>query len=397
MKKTEQLTSNMSIIKDFDQPLTKADDILKLLNSILDDNCSIVKFQNSKNVFLYENGTQKEYFIIASVTYLGHPHPHFKKRMQLKEWYKDFYEEYKNKENSNIRILGLYHYDSMATFIEFQLENYIHKKLNSSSAHVYINDIYQGLKHGIFHKIDSRNNNITVIPQRMFKNYILGVEQKNEIFEFFETFNNSFKFNDWLPADASILEMKNGNWYQWKGTEWAGWYLEYKFSEFINSKDENIVVYIGNQKTSDHLDFDLFFPKENFYGDLKASDIDKKEAPANDQDTVLETISKNEKIWYVIYEHETIKDSTRNNEMAIKRMNLINTPYVEGEKISYASRMKHSVKFRKMQIFELNRVNMNETLSAFNQGKQPSGAARKAKFSIKKNNIDNFIIYSYEI
>lgn len=64
--------------------------------------------------------------------------------------------------------------------------------------------------------------------------------------------------------------------------------------------------------------------------------------------------------------------------------------------ISYASRMKHSVKFKRMRIFELNRVNMNEALSAFNQGHQPDGSARKPKFLINKQNIDNCIVYSYD-
>ena len=49
-----------------------------------------------------------------------------------------------------------------------------------------------------------------------------------------------------------------------------------------------------------------------------------------------------------------------------------------------------------MKIFELNRVNLNETLSIFNQGHQPNGDKRPPKFLINKQNIDNFIIYSYE-
>jgi len=40
--------------------------------------------------------------------------------------------------------------------------------------------------------------------------------------------------------------------------------------------------------------------------------------------------------------------------------------------------------------------NMNEALSAFNQGHQPDGSARKPKFLINKQNIDNYIVYSYE-
>lgn len=51
------------------------------------------------------------------------------------------------------------------------------------------------------------------------------------------------------------------NWYQAKGTEWPGWFLEFKVDEFI--KDENcshIMLYTGNKNKSEGmLDFDLFF------------------------------------------------------------------------------------------------------------------------------------------
>ena len=156
------------------------------------------------------------------------------------------------------------------------------------------------------------------------------------------------------------------------------------------------MIYMGNVKDKSLLDFDIFFPKANYYGDLKASDIDKKEAPGNDQDNVLEAINKCGKLWYVIYEHKTIKDSLRNNEMAIRRMNLIGKEYNPGDEISYASKMKHSVEFKRMKIFELNRINLNETLSAFNQGHQPDGKSRKPKFLINKSNIDNFTVFSYD-
>lgn len=82
--------------------------------------------------------------------------------------------------------------------------------------------------------------------------------------------------------------------------------------------------------------------------------------------------------------------------MAIKRMQLLGNEFHKGDKISYAAKMKHSVEFRRMKIFELNRINMNETLSVFNQGHQPDGKNRAPKFLINKKNIDNFIVYSYE-
>lgn len=395
--KSEQISPNMQMVIDYDQPLSKSSDILNAYRSALGDSCAIEKYNKTKKVYTYHHNGIKEYFLTSSVTYLSNPHPIFKKRCQLKPWFKDFYNEHKDDPNTNIRLMGIYHYDGLVVFVEFRLEDYIFRKLNSSAAHVYTNDIYQAVTHGVFEKIDYRGNHVTSVLSKNFKKYLDGNLSGNSVFEIFKSFNNEFTFDKWITADEAISEMKDALWYQWKGTEWPGWSLEYKFATFVKQNNyEDQIKYIGNLKDSNMLDFDLIFPKDNFYGDLKASDISKNEAPGNDQENVLDAIARYGKLWYVIYEHETIKDTDMNNEMAKKRMELLGEPYVDGCKISYASRMKHSVKFKRMRIFELNRVNMNQALSVFNQGHQPDGSARKAKFLINKQNIDNCIVFSYD-
>lgn len=395
--KSEQIMPNMSMAIDYDQPLSKSNDILNAFRSALGSDCHIEKYQGTKTVYTYTHDGIKEYFLAGAITYLSKPHPIFKKRYQLKLWFKDFYEEHKNDKNTKIRLIGLYHYNGLVVFVDFKLEDYITRKLNSSAAHIYSNDIYQAVTNGMFDKIDRNNNHITSVISRNFKDYLNGKVTGNIIFELFRKFNAGFTFGQWITAVKAISEMKEKSWYQWKGTEWAGWLLEYKVANFIeNEHCENQMLYIGNIKDDTMLDFDLFFREANFYGDLKASDITKHEAPGNDQESVLQAIAKYGKLWYVIYEHDTIKDTERNNEMAKARMELLGTPYIEGEKISYSSRMKHSVNFRRMRIYELNRINMNDALSAFNQGHQPDGSARKAKFLINKSNIDNCIVFSYD-
>ena len=397
VSKSEQIMPNMSMVLDYDQPLTNSHDILLAFRNALGSTCEIEKFQGTKTVYTFKHDGVVEYFLAGSITYLSKPHPLFKKRYQLKLWHKDFYNEYKNKQNTKIHLVGLYHYQGLVVFVEFKLEDYIERKLNSSAAHVYTNDIYQAVTNGVFHKTDRNNNRITTVVSRKFKEYLLGTAKGNQIFELFSKFNNGFGFDNWILANQAIIEMRDGNWYQWKGTEWPGWLLEFKLARFIDSENcHGIMAYIGNIKDPSMLDFDLFFRQENYYGDLKASDINHSEAPGNDQDSVLEAISRFGRLWYIIYEHETIKDSDRDHEMAIARMGLIGKTYVEGGEISYAARMKHSVKFKRMRIFELNRVNMNEALSAFNQGHQPDGSARKPKFLINKQNIDNCIVYSFD-
>ena len=198
--------------------------------------------------------------------------------------------------------------------------------------------------------------------------------------------------------------MHKENWNKWKETEWPGWYLEFKINSFIKEKClENKILYVGSShKRAGELDFDLWFGEDNFYGDLKASDIDKKEAPGNDQNSFIECINKYNKFWYIIYEHNTIKDNEDNNYDATRfRANYIkdNNEWPLGkqfDELSYYKRMKNSIKFIKMYIIELNRINFRNVLSDFNQGKQPSGDARNPKFKISKKNIDNFIVYEQD-
>lgn len=399
VSKSEQIMPNLSIVYDYDEPLTQKD-ILQVFNKALNTNCEFLNYKigekDRKIVYEYKHDNVIDYFLVGSITYLSKPHPLFKKRFQLKEWYKNFYQEYSKKENVRIWLIGIYHYNGLIVFVDFNIKDYIYRKLNSSAAHIYTNDLYQGITTKYFRKVDKNKNNITVINFHFFKEYIKGKTLENPIINLFTKFNNKFDFGKWILADEAIIEMKNNNFYQWRGTEWPGWFLEYKFASFIVTENcQGEMIYLGNVKDKNLLDFDIFFPRENFYGDLKSSDIKKKEAPGNDQINVLEAINRYQKLWYVIYEHNTEKDIFHNNEMALKRMEILG---MEGkdEHISYAKKMKHSVEFVQMKIFELNRINLNETLAIFNQGRQPNGNKRPPKFLINKQNIDNFIIYSYE-
>lgn len=398
--KSEQLNSLMQVVIDYDSPLTKKEDFLRVLRKSLSESVYAISYKN-KTVYVYDENGRKHYLLLASITYLGHPHPLFKKRMQLKTWYKDFINEHINLPNTTINIMGVYHYDDMEIYCDFNIDDYFNKKMHSSSAHIYMNDLFQAMKNGIFIKKDAKRNKITVIKGRNLKDYLNNnIITTDPIVELFKKFNANFSFNHWLRADECIQEMLKYSWYQAKGTEWPGWFLEFKIDHFINSNNcSTIMIYTGNKnKTGGALDFDLFFPLSNFYGDLKASDISKKQAPGNDQINTIEAINKYGKLWYIVYEHETIKDKDRNNEMAKARMRLISENFKETDHISYMSKMKHSVKFKRMYIFELNMINMHDILSSFNQGHN-SGASMKeraAKFLLNKENLNNSIIYSYE-
>ena len=147
------------------------------------------------------------------------------------------------------------------------------------------------------------------------------------------------------------------------------------------------------------MDFDIRFEESDFYGDLKASDIKKNETPGNDQENLVECIYRYNKFWYVIYEHETKKDSDYGYEATKARNHYIKSvdPSYDKDEMSYHSRMKHSVKFMRMTIIELNKANFRDALKTFNQGKQPDGSARAPKFNINKKTLenDNYVVFRY--
>lgn len=401
--KSEQLRSDLSLELDFDQPLNQKE-IFEVLRDVLgSENCYTEKI-NNKNLFFYQGLNKTEVLLVASITYLGGngQHPVYKKRTQLKNWYKDIAEYFSKREEYNIRFIGVYHYKGNYIFADFLKESYLKRKMNSSAAHVFTNDLYQAMKEGVFERIDKNNNILRTVKFTKFKKYLDNSEEKHEnLFSLFSSFNKEFIEKDWLTAKEAIMKMYISDWKHWKETEWPGWFLEFEINNFIKKYNlENKIKYLGmSENKSNFLDFDLWFQQEKFYGDLKASDSLTVEAPGNDKENFLESINKYDRFWYIIYEHETLKDKDSYDYEATK----FRTHYIreKGEwpknkkwnELSYSSRMKHSIKFVRMYIIELNRINYREVLSDFNQGRQPDGSKRRTKFKISKRNIDNFLVF----
>lgn len=406
---SEQITLDENLVFAQDQPLS--DKLLQecLIETLGAHNCKIIKVPTRKWVLEYRNGEKRYHLLVRTCTYLGNPHPKYKKRIQLPLWFNEYTIALKESEpDIDVRYVGVYHYSEInhgnnIIFIDFNKETYLAKKGHNSSAHIYTNDLFQGMTYGIFTKEDNFGNTITVVRRDKFQDYLLGMSlQKKTLFELFREFNSGFTFGQWLKALDVIKEMHHNEWHQWRQAEWAGWFLEYKFNKFtVENKLTDRMRYVGSSlKKEGDLDFDISFEEENFYGDLKASDIKKVETPGNDKDNLVECIYQFGKFWYVIYEHETIKDSDDTGYEATKGRNLyirsVDPSYDKGE-MSYHSRMKNRVKFMKMSIIELNRINFKDALIEFHQGHQPDGKPRKPKFNINKKVLDNdnFVVFRY--
>ena len=404
--KSEQIRPDLSLEIAPDQVLTPSQQQKELIRFLGKEKCSIIELYGKK-VFLYKEGKRNYILLHRAISYLGGTgqHPIFKKRIQLPSWFKELYLQIKkDKLNYDIRFIGIYHYKGAVVFADFIKDTYIGKKVNNSSAHVYINDIYQALRNGVFHKEDSFGNHIYTIRANKLKDYLTGkVDGNNELFKLFEKFNFGFPFGQWLSIFNAVKEMHDNGWSQWGQSEWAGWFLEYKFHGFTEQKGlTSLMKYTGltnKSKKRNNFDFDIWFDKDNFYGDLKASDIAKKDTPANDIENFVECINMYDKFWYVIYEHDTQKDSEENNYANVRKYNtyLRNTDekFKNKDDLSYSRRLKTKVKFVKMTILELNRVNYREVLTVFNQGHQPDGSTRNPKYMIKKKDMDQYSVFRY--
>ncbi len=405
--KSEQIKPDLNLEINYDQPLTKKQIYNKLIELLGKDNCDIEKV-NNHSVFVYKNiNNKKTILLCAACTYLGGngQHPIFKKRIQLSLTFKDIC--LNCNPNYDVRLIGVYHYEGLIIFIDFEKETYLRKKMHNSAAHVYINDLYQAIRNDVFDKTDYFGNKIHTIKATYFKNYLDGISAISptiQILNLFKKFNYGFPFGEWLTAISCIQEMKDKNWKQWRQTEWAGWFLEYKYNYYVESNNlSSKMKYMGLiSKANKEYDFDIWFEEANFYGDLKASDISKKVAPGNDQKSFIDCINKYGHFWYVIYEHKSISDKDCNSEAESFRKQLLieDDPKYFEKHANKSNSTNHRfinnrVFFEHMMIIELNRINYHDVLSDFNQGRLPGGGERAKKFNINKRNIDNFIMLNY--
>ena len=401
MKSVEQIDAAQNICLDQDQCLTLKQKI-HLLETVLGKNLRLEKLGRGF-VPVYYSVTGKRIILLTKcVTYLGHPHPISKKRIQIPPQFKEIALFYQNKPSYEVKYIGIYTYNGLHILVDFDTTRYIKGKSHNSSAHVYTNDLYQALIYGYFSKTDAKGNKITTILKRNFKDYLdNGITKRMPVIDFLDDFNKRFPFEKNILAKDAITEMYKHHYPEWRQTEWAGWYLEYLLSSYLDkNKLKDVVIFVASLdklSRSKRLDFDLYFPKYDFYGDLKASDITKTEAPGNDQEAVLTALSQCGRLWYLIYEHETRMDADMaNHPMATWRKEFVKKNSPDNKKVGdYIKRMKHSVRFKRMCVYEINRVNLQQALKDFNQGKQADKVhTRRPKFSIKKD-IDNFVIYRY--
>lgn len=427
----EQVDSQGNIVFDYDTSISTTeifDRICRFFPNIFKDVDGMICGEYNGHTFAVR---------AKNITYLGNPHPIYKKRIQISDDLQQFYQNAIAKNRQPI-LLGVYTAEDAQLFCDFNIEDFIDKRAHNSSAHVYTSDLADAMEEGIFQKIDYFGNRITVfrpdavqvflddlfaireenlygvqdeekVPLDIFfsegetKNvsvvepltaqketsqrlmhYVKKQELDDLVSEFKKFFTQIDKKWHGIKCYQKMIADNYKNKYQ---PEWAGFYLEYEFETYINNNALNRIITYAQDKTTGGIDLDLYFPMLACYGDLKAHSDHSRGIQGNDWDTVFSLLEGNSHIYYIVCEHGTVKDSECNYEVTQYWNKVQNKP----DLMSYSKRMKNSVELKKMYILDINPSN-KQYLTMFKQGINSNGKLRAPKIMIEHDNLDKFVI-----
>lgn len=346
---------------------------------------------------------QDQVILSKQITHLGRPWKQYKKRIQIpKAWLPVHADSCRR--GLTPRFVGVYHHDRTTIFVDFETTNYAAREVNNSSAHLATNDLFQAQTLGQFSRLDKNDNRITSIRFDAFEAYLrFGYEERNDHLSAIDRFTTHLLDGTRIDGLTAVQEMHASGWPDSFQNEWQGFYLEFRLSEFLSQQGMQSQLAVQKEKGRSSFDYDLRFiegGRTAHYGDLKASDITAKESPGNDAARFHRCLHEYGKFWYVIYEHHTWH-SRDNGDVATVAWNewRRSVGHVGRNStfnpLSYAGKFKEAVLFQRVKVLEVNQSNVGVVLKEFQKGfKQPDGSLRKAKVSIQKQDIENFLIYS---
>lgn len=380
--KVEQITSSYAVVEDYGEILTRAEMV-----DLFEKHFSNIECKNGCMYGWYNDKPYCIYF--KNISYLGTPHPYFKKRIQIGDNFKQVFADNQSKGITTL-LMGVYKYKETVLFVDFDVTKYATRKSHNSSAHVYTIDLKNGLLFGIFQKEDFNKNIITVFNTDNVTRYLQsklekGVDLRLDFIAFLDEFFAHIP-KDWHGAKC-YTEMHDAGFNNALQPEWPGFYLEYRLQRFIKEQNASHVVKYSQNKRRGEIDLDLYFPQVECYGDLKAHSNDSSGIQGNDWDTIMSVIDTSS-IYYIVCNHDTEKDKDHDNEVTV----LWNTLLGKSNLLSYAAKMKHSVHLTSYFVLEINRFN-KQYLDVFHQGHNSDGSPRAPKITIKKQNISNFLIH----
>ena len=400
MKKVEQVLPDGGVVEDFDQPLRP-----KQVSELFFDLFGHDAVSDRKQHIVFG----KIGLLVAAVTYLGHPWPIYKKRIQLKDYYPEYYAE--NTINGiDTLYLGVYHYQQNLLFVVFEPETYVNKKSHNSSAHVQTFDLQYAARTGFYSKVDSYGNSVRIMDVDHFVRFIRDRATKgsgpydydtvvNAIKEYMRGFFHSLPKGPWVGIDC-YKEMKAADAANYRQGEWQGWYFEYLFKKYWKENPNDKIRYYG-RKEDDGIDFDLVFDAEEWiFGDLK-SDKEDGDILGNDFRSFDFVIEQNGgRVFYIVLRYSAEQDKNHGYKTTIFWNDTIREESrryssLAEIKSGYGKRMKYSVTPRSLKIISIDspayRI-LKE--NPFYQGRNSNGQPREPKLRIGKDMIEALTVYS---
>lgn len=393
----DQIQSDGSVVQDLDTRLTESQKNELLLKALPDD-ARTITYAGVRAVRFRDQVIFKK-----QVTHLGFPHAEFKKRIQIPNSWVAAHQQAVH-DGDEPRFIGIYHYRDVTIFVDYDPQTYVRNKANNSSAWVYTNDLHQAQTLGQFSRQDRNGNRLTSVRADQLETYLRsGYEEKNPHIEVIDQFSEMFLDGARIDALSAVQEMHAAHWPDAFQNEWAGFYVEFRMSRYLAEHGVTDRVVVQKEKVRGKYDYDLRFLDRgalSHYGDLKASNIEANDAPGNAKDNFLRCLDEYGRFWYVIYEHETWHGKDSGNVATIawnewrRSVGHIGRAKIYNP-MSYAGKFKEAVRFLRVKVLEVNEANAGLVLKDFQKNfRQPDGKPRKAKVSIKKKDIDNFLIYS---
>ncbi len=384
--KVEQICRE-KVIYDYDQTYSPSE-LRRIISWYFHTNDSLIG----------EYGNIKYRIHVKNITYLGKPWELYKKRIQL--WPNLLELIQKDYESGFIPlIVGVYHYNRTTVFADFDVDSYIDKKSNNSAAHIHTYDLQRAIKEGLYSKTDRNGNHIAVfspgyVDAFLFRKFSstphqTPIERVNELlYDFYVSIPSHWNGIDCYKQMAEINHPKQ------RETEWPGFYHEVLFEQFLNSQPERkkIICFQQNKAKGD-LDFDLFYPEMNCFGDLKCHTIGEQDIPGNKIENLISALEAGP-LYYVICEHLTEKDSPPDYETLTFWNKNVRDKKKRGSNVdSQKGRMKASVDLIDFVVVQIDQYNYSH-LSSFQKGFMNSNnIPRGEKFSIPMKLLEDFIIH----
>lgn len=328
-----QQVYNERIVDGYDKYIRSNNEKCDIFEKILKKSNVDIEWINKKQQpynfkMPFSSGTAQVNLYLSCVTYLGKPHPKYKKRMQLSDSADRSFLEKDNTQDNITLMIGLYLYDENNLMFVAWDSSSNKQAGKSKSSHVYTNDILLATKNGVSQRKDKNGNNIYCFKPEYLNDFInynyLYLEHQISFIEYLNEFNRDIDeymfldgIVDYLKEDLigrnsvwdgkeCLKEMKDNNYRNWAQTEWQGFFLEYLMQKELNSSNSKIeqLLEIPGPKYGKTV-FDSFY---NIPWDFKVHVNDNNQVITNDMEAIESALNDYGKIGFIILSGDAEKE-----------------------------------------------------------------------------------------